>query len=393
VQVKSVLIIEAQMKQYRLPFYLSLNEALRREGIRLTVAYSDPPPAEALKKDTCDLPTDFGMKVNGFWLWPKRVLFQPLLGTALRSDLVIIDEGNRFLLNHLLLLLSRLGLRRVAFWGLGVNRQVDAIRFSEWYRRCTLNWTCWWFAYTKGTARYLESQGVPGSRITAVQNSADTRGISEGVARLSSHDKLALRARLGISPLGRVGIFCGILEESKKLPFLLESSRIIKSRIPGFNLIIIGDGPQRTLVQQLGQDLPWVHLVGPKFGEEKAEFMATSDVFLLPGRVGLAVLDAFAAGLPMLTTRIPIHGPEIEYLEEGVNGLMSDPYAEAYADAVTSVLSSSELQKRLRAGAIICSEKYSIENMVANFQTGIRLCLRDSSRGKESAAALQSLSR
>ena len=48
--------------------------------------------------------------------------------------------------------------------------------------------------------------------------------------------------------------------------------------------------------------------------------MAISDVFLLPGKVGLAILDAFA----VLTTRLDIHCPEIEYLEEDRNVLVTD---------------------------------------------------------------------
>jgi L-malate glycosyltransferase len=373
--MKKVLIIEAQMKQYRAPFYALLNQALRKDGVQLTVAYSDPPPSDEQKKDTCELPLDYSRKIRGYWIWPNRLLFQPLIGEALRSDLVILDQGNRFLLNHLLLPLSRVGLLRVAFWGLGENLQAGQIGFSEWYRRKTLNWVSWWFAYTKDTAQYLESRGVPASIITAVQNSLDTHEISDKVGSLTPGDRHALRARMGIGPCDRVGIFCGILDESKKVRLLLESSRTIRAQIPGFHLIIAGGGPQADLLLRLAEELPWVRLTGPRFGTEKAELLAISDVFLLPGRVGLAVLDAFAAGLPMLTTRIPIHGPEIEYLEEGVNGLMTASEPEAYAEAVSSVLRMDERLSRLRAGAKVSAEKYSIQNMVANFRTGIRLAL------------------
>jgi glycosyltransferase involved in cell wall biosynthesis len=106
-----------------------------------------------------------------------------------------------------------------------------------------------------------------------------------------------------------------------------------------------------------------------------AEFLAISDAFLLPGAVGLAILDAFAAGLPMLTTRFEFHGPEIEYLEEGMNGLMSDHRPAAFAEAASSVLSKPELFNQLRAGAAASAEKYSIENMAGNFRSGIRSCL------------------
>jgi glycosyltransferase involved in cell wall biosynthesis/peptidoglycan/xylan/chitin deacetylase (PgdA/CDA1 family) len=381
--MKSVLIIEAQMKQYRAPFYARLNDALRADGVRLTVAYSEPTPSEARKKDNCDLPPEYGLKVNLSWLWPNRLLHQPLLKAALTSDLVIVEQANKFILNHLLLPLARAGLRRVAFWGHGENLQTRRIRLSEWYRRKTLNWVSWWFAYTKGTAKYLDAHGVPTSKITAVQNSVDTQEIREHIKSLTAEDRGALRARLGIPGTAPVGILCGALDKVKGLPFLVESSRIIKARIPDFHLILVGGGPEQATVERLIEDLPWVHWVGPRFGKEKAEFLAISDAFLLPGAVGLAILDAFAAGLPMLTTQLKIHGPEIEYLEEGVNGLMSEHSPAAFAEAVSSVFSRSDRLAYLQAGAIASAEKYSIENMVANFRGGIRSCLGLSPSGAE----------
>src|SRR6266571_2246355 len=350
-RMKSVLIIEAQMKRYRAPFYACLSKALRADGIRLTVAYSDPPPAEATKKDTCELPPEYGLRVKGYWFWPNRLLYQPLVRRAITSDLVVVDQGNRFLLNHLLLLLSRLGLRRVAFWGHAENHSERRIHFSEWYRHKTLNWVSWWFAYTEADARRLKLHGVPHSGITVVQNALEIQEISSCVNSLTMENRDAVRARLGITSPALIGVFCGALNQAKSLPFLIEASRRVKARVPAFQLIVIGGGAEEGAVKRLVKDLDWVHCVGPQFGREKAEILAVSDVFLLPGAVGLAVLDAFAAGLPILTTRIPIHGPEIEYLEEGVNGLMTDPQPEAYAEAVSSVLSADEHLNRLRAAA------------------------------------------
>jgi L-malate glycosyltransferase len=373
--MKKVLIIEAQMKEYRAPFYALLYEALRRDGVHLTVAYSDPPPSDVQKNDTCELPLDYSRKIRSYWLWPNRLLYQPLIGRALGSDLVIVDQGNRFLLNHVLLPLSCLGLRRVAFWGLGENLQAGQLGISEWYRRKTLNWASWWFAYTKGTARYLEAQGVPSWKMTAVQNSVDTRGIREHMKLFTAQDRAALRGELGIPTPAPVGIFCGMLDRVKSVPFLIESSRMIKKRVPDFHLIIVGGGPEKEYVERQARDCAWIHMMGPRFGKEKAEFMAISQAFLLPGRVGLAVLDAFAGGLPLITTKLPIHGPEIEYLEENVNGLMTADDPVEYAGKVASVFNEPDHLARLQAGARASAEKYSIENMAANFRTGIRLCL------------------
>jgi glycosyltransferase involved in cell wall biosynthesis len=384
--MKKVLIIEEQIKQYRLPFYQQLFSAVRNVDIELRVGYSDPSSSEATKNDSCDLPSDYGVKVPGYWLLPERLLFQPLLRAALEADLVVVDQGNRFLLNHLLLPLSRAGRRRVAFWGLGENRQNGQLRFSEWYRRKTLNWVSWWFAYTKSTARYLIGSGVPSWKITAVDNAVDTTTLRERVQLISTDDRVALRTRLSIPSLAPVGIFCGMLDKVKNIPFLLDSANMIRAQIPDFQLLLIGGGPDQSFVQTVVRYLPWVHLMGPRFEREKAELIAISDVFLMPGRVGLVILDAFAGGLPLFTTRLDIHGPEIEYLEEGVNGIVSEPSIAAFAETVVELLSNRDALARLRAGARESATKYTIENMVAKFTEGIQGCLELPAR---SAATLR----
>ena len=374
--MKRVLIIEAQIKQYRLPFYEHLVGELRQDNIDLRVGYSDPSPLEASKNDNCDLPTDYGLKVKGYWLVPRKLLLQPLFRAAKAADLVIIDQGNKYLLNHLLLPLSRCGLKRVAFWGLGENRQQGRLWASEWYRRRTLTWVSWWFAYTNGTATYLVGNGVPSSKITVVDNAVDTTTIRKHVQSISPEEKTAQRGHLRIPASSPVGIFCGMLDKVKALPFLLDAAKIIRLRVQDFHLFLVGGGPEQESIQRAVQEMPWVHFMGPRFGEEKATLIAMSDAFLMPGRVGLAVLDAFAGGLPLLSTRLDIHGPEMEYLVEGTNGLLSEPDVSAFADMTASLFSNRERLAQLQRGARESGEKYTITNMAANFRAGIQECLR-----------------
>src|SRR5579864_3846757 len=373
--MKQVLIIEAQIKQYRVPFYERLHAALSDAGIQLRVAYSDPSPVEATKKDTSDLPNEYGLKVKGYWFVPERLVYQAVFRELLRADLTIVDQGNRFMWNHILLPLSRAGLMRVAFWGLGENRQTGQLRLSAWYRRKTLNWVSWWFAYTSGTARYLVQNGVPASKITAVQNAVDTSEIRNYVESMSVQERVSARNRLGIPASAPVGIFCGMLDKVKSVPFLISAAKLIREQLPEFHLLVVGGGPEQASIQSSVQDTPWIHLMGPRFGSEKSELIAISDLFLMPGRVGLVILDAFAGGLPLLSTRLSIHGPEMEYLEEGVNGLVSEPDVSVFADMATSLLCDREELNRLRMGARVAGAKYTIENMAANFCSGILECL------------------
>jgi L-malate glycosyltransferase len=245
----------------------------------------------------------------------------------------------------------------------------------ERYGKRTLHWVTWWFAYTAGAAEYLRRQGVPESKITAVQNSVDTRQIRECLQSFDANARAALRGALGIPAAAPVGIFVGTLQKIKSLSFLLEACRRIREEVKDFHLVVAGGGPEEEQIQQDARTNAWVHFTGPKFGVEKARLLGIADVFLLPGAVGLAILDAFAAGLPLLTTSVPIHGPEMEYFEQHGNGVMTAHELEAYANAAIRLFLHPQELHVLQEGARSSGRKYSIEAMTENFRTGIALCL------------------
>ena len=147
-----------------------------------------------------------------------------------------------------------------------------------------------------------------------------------------------------------MGIYCGILEPTKHVPFLIEAARLVRQRVPDFQLLIVG-AVQIEAGWKMAKANPWIHYVGQKFGREKALALRMADIFVIPGRVGLAVLDSFAAGLPLFTTDIAIHGPEASYLIDGYNGRKTAHRVPAYADAVVEMLKSPSLLERLRQSA------------------------------------------
>ena len=373
--MKQVLIVQSQIKRYRVPFFEKLHAALVQDGIKLRVAYSDPPTQEAQKGDNQDLPAEYGVKVRGTWTLRGSVIYQPLLREALSADLVIVEQANKYILNHCLLLLSALGMKKFAFWGLAINKQENRLAISEWYKRRTLNWADWWFAYTEGTAHYLRAQGIRPTRITAVQNSVDTREIRETSRQITFEELAQVRRTLKIGPSDPVGAYCGMLDPVKGLDFLVESARLIRAELNNFHLLIVGGGPQREAIARSVTGEPWIHCVGPKFGRDKVVLLRIADVVLAPGRVGLVVLDAFAAGLPLLATQMSIHGPEIDYLRNGYNGIMTEHEIAVYVHAAVSLLRDPTRLVALQTGALSSGEAFSIENMVERFRQGIRSCL------------------
>ena len=111
--------------------------------------------------------------------------------------------------------------------------------------------------------------------------------------------------------------------------------------------------------------------LGALKGREKAAWFSVADLIINPGAVGLHVLDAFCSGAPMVTTREAKHGPEIAYVEDGVNGLIVPGDASSYAHAVTALLRDRSKLEALKRRALADARRYTLDNMVARFTAGI----------------------
>jgi glycosyltransferase involved in cell wall biosynthesis len=96
---------------------------------------------------------------------------------------------------------------------------------------------------------------------------------------------------------------------------------------------------------------------------------------LNPGLVGLGILDAFAAGIPLITTDCGLHSPEIAYLESGQNGLMTADTVQAFSGACSGLLADSEALRRMGEAAKACASIYNIQHMTQRFGDGILAAL------------------
>jgi glycosyltransferase involved in cell wall biosynthesis len=371
----TVCIIQALAKHYRVALFDRLHRALADAGVRLRVVYSAPNARHAERRDDVDLPPSYGRKVPAIWALHDRLVLQPAFRDIATADLVVVEQANKHLVNYPLLALSRLGFKRVAYWGHGRNRQSSARTPAERLKRQLVNATDWWFAYTRGTRDYLVGCGVPERKITVVQNSIDVGDFQRELAAVSAEEVDALRARLGIPRAAKIGLFCGSLHDDKRLPFLIDSALAMRERTPGLHLLIVGAGPEGERLRHAAAGRPWIHLLGARFGKDKAICFRAADVFLNPGLIGLGVLDAFAAGLPVLTTDVPIHSPEIEYVESGVNGWVTPHAVADYAAAGAALLADAARLRAMRAAAACSATRYSIDEMAGNFKGGILECL------------------
>ncbi len=364
VKPKKVLIIQEHLPHYRVPFYERLHELLEAEDVNLELTF-DPNTAPTLIPGSVKWATPLPIH------WLNKAGWQPVIPLAFQADLVIAQQEVKYLAPFAILCERALTGRRFALWGHGRNFQAASQEsVPERIKRHISRHVHWWFAYNHRSAEVVRDLGYPPGRITEVMNSLDTLRLRTEKGRVSPEELVRLKLQLGIHS-DNIGVYTGGMYGGKRIKFLLDAAGRIRREIPDFHLLVIGSGPDSVLVQNV--DCPWIHYIGPKDDEQKIPYWMISKVLLMPGAVGLVILDSFALGIPMVTTAVGTHGPEIDYLRNGENGLMVDDSdsGDDYAMAVVGLFQDSSRRADMAACAAQDAEKYSIENMAGRFAEGV----------------------
>ena len=367
-----VVIIQRRMTQYRLPLLNLMREKLDAAGVELIVVYGDPLPGEILKVDSGDLP--WGVHVPCRYGCNGRLCWQNAMPVVSNADMVVVTQENRLLFNYVRPILRKD--RKWAFWGHGRNFQATSPNsFSERFKRWLSSHVDWWFAYTVLSRATVMEAGFPDERITVLNNAIDTTELAAQIESIGQDELQQAWRDFGIGP-GPVGLSLASLHADKRLDFLFEAAQHIRGRVPDFQLVIVGDGPQRDRVRQAVDEAGgWIHWLGAQSGRNKARVLSLSTLMLNPGMVGLSILDSLVAGVPMVTTAYPYHSPEIVYLHSGQNGLVTDNDVESFVAGVVRLLEHPVELDALRAGCRMSAQEYTIEKMADHFSEGILACL------------------
>jgi glycosyltransferase involved in cell wall biosynthesis len=193
-------------------------------------------------------------------------------------------------------------------------------RFEQFYRKYLLRLTAKWLltkfdlitCVSSFTRSKLVPIGIPENKITVINNPVDTV--------LFTIDSQVIK--------GNRIAFVGRLDENKGIIRCLQAFKNLIPKYHSLNLLIIGDGNQRKLVEEMLRYDPDLssHVEMPGFLEKKniAQLLPSCRFLVAPSIIesfGIAVAEAMACGLPVIVGR---NSGTADFVDDKV-GLIIDP--------------------------------------------------------------------
>lgn len=202
--------------------------------------------------------------------------------------------------------------------------------------------------------------------------------IHNGISTIDfeSKNRLADRRLVKFSENGFTIGSIGRLSAEKGYRHLIEALRLVIQRGIDANLIIIGEGNERSFLEQLIEKLKLTdRVLLPGYCTTARDYLPCLDVFVLSSLtegLPITLLETMQANVPIVATRV---GGIPEVLENGKDGLLVEPRdPEKLADAISRIYHDSELRDKLMS----CAYKkvitdYTAEKMALQYLEVYRL--------------------
>ena len=206
----------------------------------------------------------------------------------------------------------------------------------------------------------------------AADRSIITTGIDTGrIAELAARERAAVRAELGLGPDAIAFGNVGRLADQKGQRYAIEALSTVRARHPRASLWIVGAGDLRDPLARLAAEQgvgEHVHVLGQRMDVHR--LLGGFDAYVHPALfegLGIAVLEAMAAGLPGIASDVDAIP---EYVHDGETGLLvplRDPVR--LAAAMTRLIDDRALAGRLAgAGRALVEREHDIRAAVRAYE-------------------------
>ena len=188
--------------------------------------------------------------------------------------------------------------------------------------------------------------GFSAKQLRSVPNGVDAKSFQ------SDMHKTEIKKQLGLSDKIIV-IYVGRFTSVKSLPTVLEALAHSLGSCPDLHLVLVGDGPERELLEEQVCDLGLKsHVTFTGSQKNVKHFLNAADIFVLPSKsegISNALLEAMSVGLACISTSV---GGGNEVLDKGRCGLLISPDdVPAWTQALIELSKNPDLRKQLGEAA------------------------------------------
>jgi glycosyltransferase involved in cell wall biosynthesis len=366
-----IIIIQRILPHYRLPFFRLLSSC--NPDLNIQVYHGDAAASMDSAGFTVRYFKNSTLSFLGFSL-----VFQPelMLDVIRKSpDLVILEGTFGVLTNMMLLIFRRIKRLPTIYWTAGWDNPAITGRRAQlksFFIRSFLRMCDGAIVYGSSASAYLQSHGLPASKILIAQNTIDVESlIAEQF--LWRQRGMEIRKKLLLDEKKSI-IYIGHMAPIKRVNVLLKAFHVLRQKNDKLALLIVGKGEQmpdlRRYVAQY--TIPDVYFAGEVIEGVEAYF-AAGDVFVMPGTGGLALNQAMALSLPVIAT--VADGTQYDLIVQGENGyIVPVDDVKSLADSIEYVVASPAIRNRMgRRSLEIIKERATLQNMVTQYSKAIRL--------------------
>ena len=160
-------------------------------------------------------------------------------------------------------------------------------------------------------------------------------------------------------------IFVGRLSKEKNAQATIKAILILKKAIPSVEMTIVGDGNYRSELVQIAENLDLanqIHFTGNLSHEQVFQQHSKSHLFVFPTNLKegfpKVVIEAMAAGLPVITTNVSV----LPFLIGEKNGVILElPTPQNVSNAILQILSDEKKYHEMMKNSRETAQNYTLE--------------------------------
>lgn len=358
--MKRVAFVADYIMHYHRDFLRALEQRVAERGGQLTLftARHTRPISGRTPLDTPAVADQrtyrlYERRVAGFWLRHQAGLVRGIW--RLRPDVVISMCHSGTVSEWALAALKRiLGYRLIA-WQCGFEYNPGRLKNTLLPRFIPL--FDHHLAYHTNAERYAVRYGARPSQVTVMHNTIDERRITPQEKRVA---RAALDARFPALAGTVVVLYVGALLDEKLLENVIDA--LDRLHDPRIAFLVVGDGPHRPVLEARCAGRADVVFAG-RIVEGVGPIFDAADVFVLPGTGGLALNEAMAHGLPLLSAYAD--GSSDDLVQDGINGFRLHDGSAELAGRLRTLAGDPELRTRMGARSReLITTRFSFEHFV-----------------------------